>query len=140
MRVILLSSVFKLISNIIYAQQIEITISNIRNTEGNILLSFYTNPDSFPYHPEIKKIVEKTQIIDGNLNVNFNEFEPGEYAITLLDDDNSDGDMNYKFFLPKEGYGFSDYMHSGLLIPSFTDCSFVLSDTNTKVYINVTYF
>lgn len=129
-----------LMINITIAQEIDITITNIRNSEGNILLSFYKNPDSFPYNAYMRKFVSKEKMIDGTIKASLNGFEHGKYAISLLDDENEDKDMNYRFFIPREGYGFSNYVHKGLLPPDFNDCSFSVIDGSTEVLIQVKYW
>lgn len=126
--------------DIALAQKIEITITNIRNSEGNILLSFYKNPDNFPYNAYMRKIVSKKEMINGTINTTSNDFEPGNYAISLLDDENEDNDMNYRFFIPREGYGFSNYVHKGLMPPDFSDCSFKINNDTVKVLIQIKYW
>jgi uncharacterized protein (DUF2141 family) len=42
-----------------------------------------------------------------------------------LDDENSTGKMEYNMFgIPREGFGFSNYYHKGLLKPHFDAFSF----------------
>lgn len=131
---------FSILTNITIAQEIEITITNIRNSEGNILLSFYTSEEQFPYKAYMIKFVSKDEMINGTVKASFDGFEPGEYAISLLDDENMDKDMNYRFFIPQEGYGFSNYVHKGLLPPDFSDCSFWIKEGSTEVLIQVKYW
>ena len=126
--------------NSCFTQTIDISITNIRNTKGNILLSFYTSEDQFPYKPYMNKIVTKDEMKNGAIKASFIGFDNGEHAITLLDDENLDKDMNYRFFIPQEGYGFSNYMHEGLFPPKFSDCSFGINNDTVKVNIKVQYW
>jgi uncharacterized protein (DUF2141 family) len=61
----------------------------------------------------------KKDISSGEMKVRFT-LPPGTYGIALLDDENSDDVMEYNFLgVPKEGFGFSDYYHTGLKLPKF---------------------
>ena len=61
----------------------------------------------------------KKDISNGEMKVQF-ELPPGTYGIALVDDENSDGVMEYNFLgVPKEGFGFSDYYHTGMKKPKF---------------------
>jgi uncharacterized protein (DUF2141 family) len=135
-----LLSLILLISTFLSAQSIKVTISNIRNTKGNILLSFYKHPDNFPYKPEMRKFIDKSNIKNQLIEVVYDGFEPGVYAMTLLDDENENEDMNYRFLIPQEGYGFSNYEHSGLTPPKFSDCSFEVKSDTTEVKIKIQYW
>jgi uncharacterized protein (DUF2141 family) len=59
--------------------------------------------------------------------------EPGIYGLSLLDDENSNGKMEYNFLgIPKEGFGFSDYYHKGLKRPKFESFKFSIDKGQTK--------
>jgi len=49
----------------------------------------------------------------------------GTYGIAVLDDKNKDNEMNYTMLgMPKEGFGFANYYHSGFSYPKFSDFAF----------------
>jgi uncharacterized protein (DUF2141 family) len=63
--------------------------------------------------------------------------EPGIYGLSLLDDENKDGKMEYNFLrLPREGFGFSDYYHTGFTKPKFDSFKFNI-DQNQKRIITI---
>ena len=48
--------------------------------------------------------------------------------------------MSYNFFgIPKEGYGFSDFNHSGFKKPMFSDFKFSVSDSTHIIRIKLRY-
>ena len=55
----------------------------------------------------------------------------------LVDDENLNGKCDYGFILPNEGFGFSDYFHTGILAPKFKDFKFVLIETTKDVLVKV---
>jgi uncharacterized protein (DUF2141 family) len=138
--IILLLAIFAGLCLDINAQSMNITITDIKNDKGNILLSFYTNKDQFPYKPYLNKFISKDVMENGIIKISYDDFELGEYAITLLDDENLDKDMNYRFFIPQEGYGFSNYVHTGLVPPKFSDCCFNIDYEDIEIKIKVQYW
>ena len=51
--------------------------------------------------------------------------DSGTYGISVLDDENVNNRMDYNFIgIPKEGFGFSNYFHTGLSKPHFDKFKF----------------
>jgi len=125
----------------LHAQKVEVTIQGIRSPQGQIVLGIYIDDESFREdNPCIKKIFEKINVQDGVMIVELN-LEAGTYGFSLLDDENNDEDMNYnKIRIPKEGFGFSNYCHTGLKRPKFDQFKFELQEDQTqKVLIKIKY-
>ena len=69
------------------------------------------------------------------------KLKPGIYGITVLDDKNNDGKMEYNFIgMPKEGYGFSNFTDRILSRPEFKKFDFVLGTNDKTVYVKMKYF
>ena len=123
------------------AQTIELTITGIKSTKGEILICVFKDNESFRIEKAfLNKKFEKTGIIEGELKVQFT-LEPGLYGLSLLDDENSSSLMEYNFIgIPKEGFGFSDYYHTGIKKPKFDAFSFTLEkDQVKKITIRIRY-
>ena len=77
---------------------------------------------------------------NGTLKVKL-DLEFGEYGLSLLDDENNNTKMDYNFIgLPKEGFGFSNYYHTGFTKPHFNTFKFKhLKNNLAKVVIKVRY-
>jgi uncharacterized protein (DUF2141 family) len=99
---------------------VEITISNIRNNKGQIAIGVFKDQASFEKEQSfINKKFEKKGVHHGVMTIKF-DIGPGVYGFTLLDDENNDSKMAYNFFgLPLEGFGFSNYYHTGFTRPKF---------------------
>jgi uncharacterized protein (DUF2141 family) len=110
----------------INAQIIEVKITGIRSAKGQILLDIYTDDKSFEDEkPHISKIFSKRGMADEEMTVKLN-LDPGIYGLTLVDDENENGKMDYRFIgLTKEGFGFSNFFLTGLKKPAFDDFKFV---------------
>lgn len=100
-------------------------VEGVRNTKGTIAIGIYKDHNSFRKDEAFQELVlDKSGMKDGVL-LHYFMLSPGTYGLALLDDENDDGRMNYKAIgVPKEGYGFSNYQHSGLKRPNFKVFSF----------------
>ena len=69
------------------------------------------------------------------------KLETGKYGISLMDDENFNGKMDFNFIgIPKEGFGFSNYYHTGLTKPNLKLFEFeVLVNKIPKVEVAMKY-
>ena len=120
---------------------ISVTIKDIKTPNGQILMGIYKDDVSFDKEIAYKKVQAfKTKISNGTLVVEV-KLEPGKYGISLMDDENFNGKMDYNFIgIPKEGFGFSNYYHTGLTKPKLKSFLFeVIENKNTKVEVKMKY-
>lgn len=120
---------------------ISIKISGIRSKEGNLLIGIYKDNKSFEKEKSFRNVkVTKQSFANGSVIAKI-ELEDGEYGLALLDDENGNGKMDYNFIgIPKEGFGFSNYYHTGLLRPHFDVFKFRHQKNQTKnIEIKVKY-
>ena len=125
----------------INAQDVEVTITGIRNTRGQMGLGVFRDNETFKKEKAYRDLqFVKKDISKGEMKVRF-DLPPGTYGIALVDDENSDGVMEYnRLGIPKEGFGFSDYYHTGLKKPKFDSFSFTLEKGQKKsIKIKVRY-
>ena len=120
---------------------ISVIIKDIKTPKGQILMGIYKDDVSFDKEIPYKKVQSfKTKISNGTLLIEV-KLEPGKYGISLMDDENFNGKMDYSFLgIPKEGFGFSNYYHTGLTKPKLSSFAFeVLANKNTKVEVKMKY-
>ena len=120
---------------------ISVIIKDIKTPNGQILMGIYKDDVSFDKELPYKKVQAfKTKISNGILLVEV-KLEPGKYGISLMDDENFNGKMDYNFIgIPKEGFGFSNYYHTGLTKPKLKSFLFeVIENKNTKVEVKMKY-
>lgn len=68
------------------------------------------------------------------------KLDPGTYGITLLDDENKNGEMEKNVIgIPKEGFGFSNFFMEKKKKPSFSDFKTNIKGEGDKVQIKVKY-
>ena len=140
-RNIFLAAFFLIITLSISAQTLTVEITNIRNNKGNIALAIFIDNTSFDLEkPFIEKTYSKTNLINGKLRVKI-KLKHGVYGISVLDDENSDGEMKYSWIgIPKEGYGFSNFYHKGITKPNFEDFDFIVRKEDKIVQVKMKYF
>jgi uncharacterized protein (DUF2141 family) len=119
---------------------LKIEISNVRSHKGVVLLSVYTAPDQYPYHPVRSYQVTKDSLTNGTLHAYIADLSPGQYGLCLLDDENRSGNMDNNLFgLPKEGYAFANNVKPFLSKPEFKEIQFRLVPGINRMHLIVRY-
>ena len=122
-----------LIAKIQAQNLLEIEISGIRNSRGEILLQLFN---------EKQEIIgqRKGAVSDGKCLIRFEDLKPGRYAVRYFHDENLSGKMETGFLgIPKEGFGFSNNAAIRFGPPSFDKWLFNLT-ANLKLELKITYF
>lgn len=117
--------------------ELTVKIEGIRNNQGSMQLQVYRSSEAFKKETPWKvRVFSKSVVKNNSMTCVITGIPPGEYGVALLDDENSDSDMNYSFLLPTEGFGFSDYYHSAWSKPKFENFKFSMeSDKQVKIKI-----
>lgn len=123
------------------AQNVEVTVTGIRSDKGQISVGIFLDEESFrEENAYLGYIFQKNDIHDGTITFSLN-LDPGLYGLSVLDDENSDTRMEYNMLgIPREGFGFSDYYHTGLSRPKFDSFSFtVVKNTVKQITVKMRY-
>ena len=124
-----------------YSQKLIVEINGLRSNIGQILLDVYKDQQSYSRETPFKTYeFKKDKIKDGCLTLTINDLKTGTYAIVLIDDENNNNKIDFKFFLPKEGLAFSDFPFSEMKKPDFNSFAFQLCSENTIIKFGVRYF
>ena len=135
---VILTSSFKLIS-LHPTYNVSIEITNVRNKEGTIQLEVFRSQKEFEEEVAYKTYLISKKDISGNtLNCLIKDLEADTYGFALLDDENNNKKMDYGWGIPKEGFGLSDYYHSGWSKPVFKDFKFFL-DADKSIRMKIRY-
>jgi uncharacterized protein (DUF2141 family) len=119
---------------------ITVTITNIRNHKGVILMKFYDDSSPFPDKDGFLRVVlNKAEINGDTYTQTFHGFPSKNMAIALLDDENDNQKLDMGWVLPKEGHAFSDYVHSVLRKPVYEDFDFLLTG-DRQVTMKMKYY
>lgn len=122
------------------AQKTKVNISEMKSDKGNIVLSLFKDQETFSNEKPFRKIVfTKKGLVKGAIELNL-MIEPGIYGITLLDDEDKNGEMEKNLVgIPKEGFGFSNFYLDQLKRPVFDDFKTEIKSGENTVMIRVKY-
>ncbi|MCP4312947.1 MAG: DUF2141 domain-containing protein [Bacteroidetes bacterium] len=118
---------------------LEITFTGIRNSKGMIAVGINNSPEGWPRKPDMDPNWKKTGIKNGTMTVKVEGLEYGTYAVSMLDDENSNLEMDNFIGMPKEGFGFSNDAKVKMSPPKFEECSFEINKPCHKISIEVRY-
>jgi uncharacterized protein (DUF2141 family) len=119
---------------------ITVTVTGIRNKKGVIRFKFYDEATAFPHDKGfLRIIVPKSEVKDGTFTATYSGFTSKVMGIALQDDENDDWKLDMGWLLPKEGHAFSDYYHTALRKPVFSDFKFLLTG-DRQVIMKMRYY
>lgn len=104
---------------------IRITVTSLHNEKGHVLVSLFKDGKGYP--DDATKAFRKIKLdISGKkATVLFTGLPAGNYAVSILHDENDDQKMNKTALgIPKEGYGFSNNVVGAFGPPSWSRASF----------------
>lgn len=131
--------VFLLMTSLICRAQSNLTVNieRIKNSNGDILIGLYDSTSRFPRKVSTGKVIKVT---GKEMRVTFSDIKPGNYAVSVLHDENQNKDMDQgKLGIPKEGYGFSNNVMGFMGPPSFRKASFNVPKGDSSITINMRY-
>ena len=119
--------------------RLDVTLKGLRSTKGKVLICMTGNGKYFPdcgMDPNAHKATVPTLGIGV---VSFTDVTPGTYLITVLHDENGNGRMDKRLFLPAEGFGLSRNPKIGLCKPKVPTMQFPVGSEDVKQSINMHY-
>ena len=125
-------------SFICHAQStITVKIERVRNLNGDLLVGLYDSTSNFPRKVSTGKVIKVTET---NMLVTFSKVRPGNYAVSVLHDENRNKDMDQGMLgKPEEGYGFSNNATGIVGPPSFKKARFHVPAGQSSITIKMRY-
>ena len=106
---------------------LRIRFTGLRNSVGTIGMGIYRTQEEFETDKPFQSITLSKKGVKDGILVHALQLAPAVYAISVLDDENNNHQMDFNWMhIPKEGYGFSNYVHSGLVRPKVSKFQFRL--------------
>lgn len=130
----LLLATIPVFGGVTIAAELSIAVSGIENSKGVVRVALFNQPDQFPEGEVLMADVLKSN--SKGVTASFTDLVAGDYAVAVLHDENSSGNMDYNWFgFPQEDYGFSGRKVFGK--PSFDDSQFHLPKEGRSISIRV---
>ena len=121
------------------AGDIKINVSDLRNNNGKCIIYIFNSKEGFPTKPEKAFKTISGKIIQNRCVANVADLEPGEYAVAVVHDENSNNKIDTNFLgIPREGMGSSNNPRS-FGPPSFNDARFSYTGTGKSLEITIKY-
>jgi uncharacterized protein (DUF2141 family) len=107
-------------------------IHGLKSTKGKLYCSIYAKAEGWPAKSALQN---QTLVIRGKDAVcTFEGLKGGTYAVSVLHDENGNGEMDYGAFgAPAEGWASSNNVTHTFSGPDFQESSFALKAGETKV-------
>ncbi len=118
---------------------VNLTVTGIENTNGNIVIGIYNSKSSFPVYGKQEQGAKVKPDKSGKINCNFEKLPDGIYAIAVWHDENENQKIDKNLFgAPSENYGFSKNLYGTFGPPDFEEVSFKIENNKVvKLTINL---
>lgn len=111
--------------------ELTITISNIKNIEGTLEIGLFNNGEHFLESGMAYRSIS-VDVKNSSEVLVIKDLPIGTYAISLYHDRNSNNTCDRNFFgIPKEPYAFSNNFKPKFSKPTFEDCKFELTESDS---------
>jgi uncharacterized protein (DUF2141 family) len=118
-----------------------ITIEGLRNNKGILYITLYNSPEGFPDDAVKAFAWKKLEITNYTGVFRFDNLAPGNYAFSILHDENSNGRMEKNFLgIPREGFAFSNNYSPRISSPSFRDAAFTFDGKSLSLKVKAIYY
>jgi len=135
----LMLSIISLPINSSWAQtaSIEIKVTDIKSQKGLIRIGLFTNEKDYLKNTAIGKVVKP----EGNeLIVVFENLEPGDYALSVVHDENENGKLDSNALgIPKEGFALVNNSVGKFGPPTFEKAKMKVEGKNVMWLISMKY-
>lgn len=117
--------------------QLEVTVKNIQNQKGKILIAIYNSTETFLKEPIQHKVIsiEDEAKFPTSIQTVFKGLPAGEYAVSVYHDENENWKLDRNWLgIPKEMFGFSNDARAKFSPPTFNECSVGIFSDKSEVF------
>ena len=117
-----------------------VDLKGFHSDRGTAIVSVFSGPRGFPEAVAAAAATASLPVRDGRARAIFPGLSYGEYAISVLHDEDGDGEMAKGLFgAPREGFGFSGHPDYRFGPPDFAAVSFPLLTPQLEMSIDLRY-
>ncbi len=120
------------------ASTLDVSVSGKRSAKGQLLVCLTANPKAFPDCSKDAK-AKTAKVSASGSAVRFDGLMPGTYAISIIHDENSNGKMDMRVFLPREGFAFSRNPTITFGPPKFGSAAFQIGEGANNQSVKLRY-
>jgi uncharacterized protein (DUF2141 family) len=131
---------FILFFSLSYAVELTVVAEGFRNAQGLARIAVFSSAQGFPDRPTNNRYSASVKIVDGMARVKFSDLSQGDYAVSVLHDEDLDENIQLGFMgIPQEGYGISNGGKTIFGPPKFEESLVKLRKNKELVKIRVNY-
>ncbi len=119
---------------------VALRLDGFRSGEGQVLIAVYRGGEGFPGEPTRawRRIV--TTISAGQARVDLRDVPPGDYAVAVVHDEDSDNALDTNWLgMPREGIGTSNNAKGRMGPPKYRDARFEVTAAGAVQNIRMVY-
>lgn len=115
-----------------------VSVEGVRSDQGQVKLMLFDREDGFRKESKARQVLALSART-GQVEAEFRELPPGQYAVVAYHDENGDGRLNLRFgMFPKEGYGLSNNPKV-IGPPRYKDSAFGVPPSAKRIGISLSY-
>lgn len=115
-----------------------VELTGLRNDRGMIRACLTSNRAHFPQCAKDPAAM-KVSVAAQQHRLTFSGVAPGTYALSVLADENGNGQMDKAAMIPREGFGFSRNAPVRFGPPSFSAVAFHVTDQPVTLNVQIRY-
>lgn len=117
------------ITNFAFAQDanIKLKVDGILSPKGQLLINVFASESDYLKNPVKSMQIDLAQLEDYSFEIN--DLPLGEYAISVVHDENANGQLDFGGMGPEEGYGFSNNPNAMYGPAPYTASKFTFSES-----------
>ena len=117
---------------------LKVTVTGIDTPEGLIRAALFQGEEGFPDDESKAFRTASVEATEDKVVLTFEDLPFGDYALSLLHDENENGKMDTNLFsYPKEAYGISNNPQIVLSMPSFEEAKVALQEPQKSILIHL---
>lgn len=125
------------LTSVVAQGSIEVTVKNIKEAKGSIRVGLFDKEENFLEKPIEGKVVKAS---NGDVTVVFEGLAPGNYAISIIHDENDNGELDSNMMgIPKEGFAFGNNAMGMFGPPDFDKAKISVNGQKVKQEITLKY-
>ena len=118
------------------AAELRVTVRGVKSAEGDVKVALYATPKAF--NERQRTFGASSPATPGEVVVVFRDLPPGRYGLAVLNDLNSNGEMDNNLLgFPQEPFGFGNDAKINLAPPAFADMTVTVGNGVTETVVNL---
>lgn len=118
--------------------ELELAVERVRNERGVLHLCVTQDTRHFPNCSGDARALRRS-VPASTRSVHFEGLSPGLYAVSIVHDENENGELDSFIGIPREGFGFSGNAAPLFGPPSFSQAAIELNTGAAKYHVRMRY-